>query len=221
MSIRYTWNQDIQEAALELWNYHCLRKAPAAAEFILILGSHDLRVGDRAAELYHQGLAPLLLFTGGYGNWTEGIFERPEATLISQRAMELGVPWDRILIEPRASNTGENIRYSKALLHEKQIVVHRGLAVQKPYMERRALASLRKQWPEICWQITSPELDFHAYCDQEITRELVTEIMVGDLQRIMEYPKLGFQMTQELPSSVLCAYEFLIQQGYCGHLMGN
>ena len=213
------WNPNIESAALTLWNYHCLNQYIEPAELILILGSHDLRVGDRAAELYHQGLAPQLLFTGGFGNWTEGIFERPEAELISERAIELGVPKEVVLTETKASNTGENIQNSKALLEQMGIQVQRAIAIQKPYMERRAHASLTKQWREVQWQITSPQLDFNSYCHAGIPQEMVTEIMVGDLQRILEYPKLGYQTQQEVGSAVLEAFEFLIQIGYYGHLM--
>lgn len=213
------WNADIESAALTLWDYHCLNQPIEPAELVLILGSHDLRVGERAADLYHGGFAPLFLFTGGFGNWTDGVFDRPEAELISERAIELGMPKEVVLTEATATNTGENIQYSKALLERKGLLINRAIAIQKPYMERRAHASLTKQWPEIRWQITSPQLSFYTYCHDEIPQELVTEIMVGDFQRIMEYPKLGYQTEQEIGPEALAAFEFLIQNGYDGHLM--
>ena len=37
---------------------------------ILALGSHDVRVAERAAELYLQGYAAWLIFSGGYGALT-------------------------------------------------------------------------------------------------------------------------------------------------------
>jgi len=86
-------------------------------------------------------------------------------------------------------------------------------------MERRAFAALCKQWPEVEWKMTSPRLDFHEYCCDDQPMPWVTEIMVGDLQRIMEYPKLGFQVAQDIPPNVERAYQFLIQAGFDGHLM--
>lgn len=215
----FPWNSEIEKAALTLWDYHRLDQRVDPADLVLILGSHDLRVGDRASELYKARLAPLFLFTGGFGNWTEGVFERPEAELISERAIEKGLPKEVILIEPQATNTGENIKYSKALLRAKGVNVTRAIAIQKPYMERRAHASLTKQWPEVEWQITSPHLDFKAYCQDAISKELVTEIMVGDFQRILEYPKLGFQTEQVVSEEAYSAFQFLVQNGYDGHLM--
>ncbi len=38
--------------------------------------------------------------------------------------------------------------------------------------------------------------------------------MVGDLQRIREYPKLGFQIEQEIPSDVWEAWGGLVELGY-------
>ena len=64
-------------------------------------------------------------------------------------------------------------------------------------MERRAWASLCCQWPEITWQVTSPQLDFDAYCQEGISPKMITEVMVGDLQRILTYPALGYQIPQE------------------------
>src|SRR5215471_20025935 len=35
-----------------LWNFHVMDSGTVAADTLLVLGSHDLRVADRAAELY-------------------------------------------------------------------------------------------------------------------------------------------------------------------------
>ncbi len=45
--------------------------------------------------------------------------------------------------------------------------------------------------------------------------------MVGDMQRIIEYPKLGFQIPQNIPEKVLEAYNTLVELGYIGKLIKN
>lgn len=45
--------------------------------------------------------------------------------------------------------------------------------------------------------------------------------MVGDLQRIREYPKKGFQIEQTIPNTVWNAYEMLVAADYTKHLMQN
>jgi hypothetical protein len=43
--------------------------------------------------------------------------------------------------------------------------------------------------------------------------------MVGDLQRIREYPARGFQISQEIPDDVWEAYEKLVRAGYDKYLL--
>ena len=99
-----------EEAMVAVWNYHGMGHGEALmnADLIWVLGSHDLRVADRAAELWREGFAARVLMSGGLGNLTAGVFEKPEADLLAERAGALGVPRDAILMENRSTNTGEN-----------------------------------------------------------------------------------------------------------------
>ena len=54
-----------------LWNYHQMNHQLEKTDAILVLGSHDLRVAERGAELYLQGWSPLLIFSGALGNFTQ------------------------------------------------------------------------------------------------------------------------------------------------------
>ena len=210
--------QEITNAAQVVWDYHLLNHDLTPADTIWVLGSHDLRVADRSAELYHAGMAPMVIMSGGLGNFTEGVFEKPEADLLAERAIELKVPAENILIENKSTNTGENVTFTRKLLRSKNLPVNSVIAVQKPYMERRTFATIGAQWPELDVQVTSPKLDFDAYCT-DIPRDQVISIMVGDLQRIMEYPKRGFMLEQEVPQSVSDAMRCLIEAGYDSHLL--
>ena len=44
-------------------------------------------------------------------------------------------------------------------------------------------------------------------------------MLVGDLQRIKEYPKKGFQIEQEISPEVWEAYEYLVGLGYTNYLI--
>jgi len=93
--------------------------------------------------------------------------------------------------------------------------------VQKPYMERRTLATCVKQWPDknTRFSVTSPNVPFEEYFNDANPKELVINIMVGDLQRIKEYSKLGYQIEQDIPDDIWKAYERLIELGFGKHLM--
>jgi len=43
--------------------------------------------------------------------------------------------------------------------------------------------------------------------------------MAGDLQRIREYPKSGYQIEQEIPDEIWNAFEQLVAAGYNRHLI--
>jgi uncharacterized SAM-binding protein YcdF (DUF218 family) len=184
----------------------------------LALGSHDLRVADRAAELYLQGYAPVLIFSGGLGNLTRDMWTRSEAELFAERAIALGVPPAAILTEGKSTNTGENILFTQALLNEKDLDPQSFILVQKPYMERRSLATFKKRWPDKNLIVTSPQISFQEYPTEDITMERVINIMVGDLQRIKLYPEKGFQIYQEIPEYVWNAYKELLTLGFDKHL---
>ncbi len=46
---------EVLSLAGQLWNYHHMNHELVKSDCILALGSHDLRVADKAAELYLQG----------------------------------------------------------------------------------------------------------------------------------------------------------------------
>jgi uncharacterized SAM-binding protein YcdF (DUF218 family) len=209
----------ILEKAQLLWNYHHMNHHPKKSDCILVLGSHDLRVAERGAELYLQGYAPLLVFSGGLGNFTKETWTSSEADLFAERAIEMGVPGDVILRENKSTNTGENIQFTKRLLQEHGMNPDTFLLVQKPYMERRSYATFKQNWPEKQLLVTSPQINFEDYPNHEIPIEKVINIMVGDLQRIKHYPAKGFQIYQEIPAEVWAACESLINDGFNKHLM--
>ncbi len=210
-----------KEAVRRVWDYHHLNHSLIPADAIWALCSHDLRVADRAVELWQDGLAPLVIMSGGFGNFTEGVFERPEAELFAERAIQLGLAKSKVLIEPCSTNCGENVTFTQALLAKQQITLSNAIAVQKPYMERRTYATIRKQWPSLKVQVTSPQLGFDAYCNESITADTVINIMVGDLQRIIEYPKQGYMISQEISPEAEKAFQTLIDAGYTKHLLAS
>lgn len=200
--------------AKKVWDYHHVNHSLVKSDCILTLGSHDTRVADRAAELYLEGWAPILIFAGGLGRLTEGMWTETEADMFARIAVEKGVPAEAILVENRSTNTGENIILTQQLLKEKGLDPHTFIVVQKPYMERRSLATFEKNWPGKSFVVTSPQISFEDYPTEEIPLEKVINIMVGDLQRIKIFPAKGFQTYQQIPDDVWRAYERLVELGF-------
>lgn len=194
---------------------HALEKA----EIIIALGSNDVRVAERAAELFTSGYAPLLLFSGGVGALTKGQYGMSEAAYFAKIAEARGVPSSHILIEPHSTNTGENIRFSRALLASLQRSPKSIILVQKPFMERRTLATFLQQWPDPPkFVVTSPQIPLAQY-PQDVERLRLADVidtLCGDLQRIAVYPAKGFQVPMEIPDSVWSSLLLIIREGYGG-----
>jgi len=216
-------NENINEQSLQwaqlLWDYHHTNHRLSKSDCILVLGSNDVRVAERGAQLYLEGFAPLLIFSGGLGNFTKGLWDEAEADKFAKIAYSLGVPAEAVLIENKSSNTGENIRFTQKLLAQKGLNPSSFIVVQKPFMERRSYATFKQNWPKKELVVTSPQISMLDYPNAEISFELMVNAMVGDLQRIKVYPDLGFQLYQEIPSDVWEAYEGLVRLGFDKHLI--
>ncbi|WP_162418407.1 YdcF family protein [Cyclobacterium roseum] len=211
--------QEVKELARRLWDYHQLRHTIQKSDAILVLGSHDPRVAERGAALWLEEMAPLLIFSGGLGNFTAGVWEDPEAVIFGRIARRMGVPDEAMLLESRSTNSGENIRFTQELLKSKGLDPHSFIIVQKPYMERRAYATFKKYWPDKSVLVTSPRISLEDYPSDSISLEIIIQSMVGDLQRIREYPKKGFQIHQDIPEEVWTAFERLVALGFDQHLI--
>jgi len=213
----------IQSLAETLWDYHLMKQQVAKADAIMVLCSHDERVAERGAQLFLDGFASLIIFSGGHGAITSRLWQEPEAERFARIAMSLNVPRESILIESESTNTGENIAFTKRLLAGKRLNPHKFIVVQKPYMERRSYATFRKLWPEKEVTVTSPQVSFGNYLAEYANGALsvadVVSIMVGDLQRIKIYPERGFQIEQEIPDHVWHAFERLVHAGYDKYLI--
>jgi uncharacterized SAM-binding protein YcdF (DUF218 family) len=207
------------DLARVLWDYMRLGHALTPADVILVLGSNDVRVGEHGARLFLQRLAPLMLCSGNVGRLTAGRFEKSEAATFADAAVRLGVPPSAILIEDTSTNTGENVDRSRTLLESAGVQPSRIILVQKPYMERRAWATFKRRWPEPDLQVTSPPIPYEEYPTPQIPRDLVINILVGDVQRMRVYAERGFQVPQPVPDNVWAAWEELVARGYTGHLV--
>jgi len=183
------------------------------------LGSHDLGVATFTAELFHRGLFPKIVFTGANAPTTVARFPRGEAVHYREHAIELGVPDDAILVEPNATNTGENIEFTRALLAERGISVHSVLLVSRPYQQRRAYATCKKLWPDIEIRCASRPLPLDEYIESIGDVARVINMLVGDTQRITVYAERGFAIPQDVPADVQDAYTRLVQAGFTSRLI--
>jgi uncharacterized SAM-binding protein YcdF (DUF218 family) len=204
-----------------IWDFHQMHHQQRPCEAAIGLGSRDLGVATFAAKLYHAGMFPVVVFSGANSPSTAERFPRGEAVHFSEHALELGVPASATVIEPAATNTGENITRSREALSQAGIHPASVLLISLPYMERRAYATSRRTWPEVEAICASEPLSFDEYVSKIGDAKLLIDILVGDLQRVIEYPALGYAVAQDVPPPVEAAYQRLLRTGHDTRLIGR
>lgn len=201
-----------------IWDYLCLNRKPERADVIVGFGNFNTNIARRAAEVYHMGLAPKILFTGGLGRNTEGLLPEPEAERFAKVAIECGVPAEDIIREDKSTNTAENILFTKRLLEDLGLPHGRILGVHQPFMERRITAAMGVYWPDLDFQVTSPQVTIESYLAdarrQGVTEEASISVIVGDFQRMDLYAKKGYQLPQHIPEEAWAAFHELVAMGY-------
>lgn len=185
---------------------------------IVGFGNFNTDIARRAAELYLQGYAPRVLFTGGLGRNTDGLFQEPEAVKFARVAMACGVPEADILIEDKSANTKENIEFTRNLLEARGIPHGHVLGVHQPFMERRITAAMGVYWPELRFSVTSPRVTIPEYLEraraQGVSENASISVIVGDFQRMDLYGRLGYQLPQYIPTEAWQAYHTLVAMGF-------
>jgi uncharacterized SAM-binding protein YcdF (DUF218 family) len=211
--------QDLRADVETLWAYHNMRHELRRCDVGIGLGSHDLGVAIHAAELYHQGLFPRIVFTGANAPTTIERFPRGEAVHYRDHAVTLGVPADVISIETNATNTSQNLTYSRKVLDDAGAQPTSVLLICRPYQQRRAYATCRKVWPEVEVVCSSRPLPLAEYIASIGDANRVINMLVGDTQRITEYARRGFAIEQEMPDEVDSAYQRLVDAGFTSRLI--
>jgi uncharacterized SAM-binding protein YcdF (DUF218 family) len=118
----------------------CIDTGWAPADVIVVLGGDPTNRLQRAVELYEKGVASRILNTGAEAG-------RSSRT----RLIALGVPPNRIELEPRAQTTWENAKFTVPLL--RALGAKRVVIVTSWYHSRRGLH---------CFQKAAPEMTFYS-----------------------------------------------------------
>jgi uncharacterized SAM-binding protein YcdF (DUF218 family) len=210
---------DLRADVETLWAYHDMHHEPRPVDVCVGLGSHDLGVATYAAELFHRGLFPHIVFTGANAPTTIEKFPRGEAVHYQEHAISLGVPPEAISVETEATNTSQNLTNSRAVLAAAGITPASVLLISRPYQQRRAYATCRKVWPEVDVRCGSRPLPLDAYVDSIGDVDRVITMLVGDTQRITVYAERGFAIDQDIPNNVRAAYGRLVDAGYTSRLI--
>ncbi len=125
---------------------HCLHHDEEAADLAFVFGNRVAAgtMAGSAASFFRRGLVPRILVSGGL---TPGGAE-PEAEVIAANLRAAGVPDTALLLERRATNTGENVAFSLPILAEAGLVgARRVVCIGLFCTGRRYAMTLHRHWP--------------------------------------------------------------------------
>lgn len=194
---------DFEGVVGPLWDYLALADPPARAEVIFVFGSQALDVPARAAELYRDGHAPVVLVSGHYGRMTRDVFDRPEALVFRDRLLRDGVPPAAIVTETEARNTLENVLFGLDALRRERIAIGSALLVAKPFVMRRCAATFARQAPEVRVRCCPPHTDLARSIDR--TPAAFAVRLAAELDRLDRYAAAGDIAAQTIPGPVRAA----------------
>ena len=216
-------NLETRSHLMVIWDYMHLNMPLAPCDCIVGFGCYNDDIPLRCAQLYHQGYAPKVLFTGGLGRNTADLWTESEAERFGRIALQAGVPEDDLILENKSTNSAENILFTRDKLAEVGLNPKRLLGVHKPFMERRVYAAWQVYWPEMELLVTSPQLTLEEYLHNSVAQGLsektVIDVMVGDFQRMDVYAKRGYQIPQEIPKKAWDAFHALVAMGHTSELV--
>lgn len=108
----------------------------------------------RAVDLFTSGYAPRMIFSSGY------VYSFREAEVMRALAIDQGIPASAIVLEQKAANTYENVRFVDDILRQHHW--SRVLLVSSPYHMRRAMLVWRRQAPDVA-VVATPAIDSQFY----------------------------------------------------------
>jgi uncharacterized SAM-binding protein YcdF (DUF218 family) len=211
--------RDVYDAGACLHAYLAMDgEAPVACDCVIVLGSKYLDVARFAGELCARHDYRVVVFSGKRGRNTAG-FASTEAEIFERIARPVLPATTRVFLEKESTNTGENIRFSVRLLAENSIDCRSYLLIQNPTMTRRALATFEKEMPGVPATCLPPDRGYDDYLASPDEAQSFLDDMVGNFQRILLYPELGYQTVQPVTEDVLAAYRLLLSRGFDRQLL--
>lgn len=171
-------------------DYLLIETELAPADIIMVFGNTARKsLAEQAAMLYKQGMGRKIVVSGGV-KCEKGLREADD---IAERLIKKGIPEKDIIRERRATNTGENVIYSKPLID--QIIglenVKSILAIGNIIASRRFLMTLERHWPEP-HKMIAPVNPFRVPTAKWYTMKAFRDKVLTEYDKIPKYLEANF-----------------------------
>ena len=128
---------------------HLIETPLRRADLLFVFGTRvdEVLRAEAAARLWRAGLFHRAIVSGGVTRG--GVLS--ECTVIKEEMVRRGIPGDHILEEHRATNTGENVRFSLPVIDAALGLanVKSVICLGNTWTGRRYAMTLHRHWPEV------------------------------------------------------------------------
>ncbi|MDO5336498.1 MAG: YdcF family protein [Eubacteriales bacterium] len=171
--------------------------APEKADIIFVPGNGYPQNAERAAELYEQGFAPLILPSGRYSISTgrfSGVLERQECypgpyetewEFLKDVLVKNGVPESAVLREDKATYTYQNALFSKKVTDAKGLDIRTAILCCKNYHARRCLMYYQEVYSKTRFLVCPSVIGGVNRENWNQTEEGIREV-TGEINRIIQ-----------------------------------
>lgn len=195
------------EAAKIIYDFLARSSPPPLhpVDAIIGFGHFDLRIAHHCANLWLANAAPKIIFTGGVGAGSAdlGVPEANAFANLLQREYPM-IPSAAILLEPRSTNTGENVRNLVALAQQEKWPLDRVLLVATPFRQRRVNLTWQAQGPSKSHGIGAPvpsslatDIDLFKTKNEDLVAQLP-----GEIERLQTYAQHGWIAPTKIPENI-------------------
>ncbi len=153
------------------------------ADLIIVPGSSQRHLPQKAVRLYKKGFAPKILFTGGFNQK----IKKNECDFGKEIALKKGIPPEDIFYENKSLNTKENAKEAVKIIKRHRLTCKKIILVGKFYHARRLKMTFAKFFPD------SELIIFPVTDERKITsknwwkdKEKTTKVM-EEVKKIGEY----------------------------------
>ncbi|MEL6650477.1 MAG: YdcF family protein [Bacteroidota bacterium] len=195
-------NQNLKKLTQDLFSFLSKNTLTPGeeADALFVFGGIGLEIPEHAADLYHKGHANKILVTGKSGAFTQKHFVEKEAQKFQEILEEKDVPLRDIILEKEATNAGENVALGMKKLCDSGVYPKTLILVCRSFMALRAEATFKKQFPEITCYLSPPAISLK---QTNLSLERLATRLVGELDRLRNYPQQGFISQTTIPSPIL------------------
>ena len=155
-------------------------------EVILVPGGSRPQLAQKAAELYNQGMAKYILFSGSANAKIPDYSS--EAEYLKSVAVSLGVPNENIMCDRQATHTFGNAEFSLALLNKMNFRVDKFILVCKAFHSRRALLTYQYVFPKHTkFFVATTEDTLNPNRNNWTTTDKYVKLVMGEVEKIGKY----------------------------------